>query len=82
MDKNEIISAIKAKIQEHAIEVRGSDQLREEISKQVKGMKEDLTNKSEADIIKVKNVFGLYEKVKFHQTCIIVLTDLLKEIEK
>lgn len=82
MNKDQIVLSIKTKIEEHRVEIDGSLKLRDQLLAKSKKAKEDLTKGSEADILGVKNLFGVYEKMKFHKTCVDVLSDLLQEIER
>jgi len=82
MNKADMIQLVKIKIAEHRVEIEGADELRNKLAAQVKQVKKDLTKGQAGDILQVKNIFGAYEKIKFHKICIDVLTDLLQELEK
>jgi hypothetical protein len=81
MTPNNIKGKIKRKIEEHKTELVGATQFREDLANTIKTTRDKLTKIGNPDIVEVKNMFGIYEKMKFHKICIDVLKDLLVEIE-
>ncbi len=80
MEINKIKELINKKIDEHKIEVNGSNNLQGKVQTKLEALKNNTIVGTEDKIKAAQELMVLREKIIFHKSCIAVLQDLLEDI--
>lgn len=80
MEINKVKELINKKIDEHRMEMNGSNNLQGKIQSKLETLKNNKTIPMEDKIKTAQELLIIKEKLVFHKACIAVLNDLLEDI--